>query len=122
MRILLASLNRQVNVPIMIDSTEANVIEASLQTLAGKPIVNSINFEDGGARTERVLALCQKYGAAIVALTIDEDGMAKTAERKLAVADRLLAATRAHGLADHDVFIDCLTFTLGSGDEEFRQA
>lgn len=122
MRELLSRYNRHIQVPIMIDSTEAPVIEIALQTLAGKPIVNSINFEDGGARTEKVLALCTRYGAAIVALTIDEDGMAKTAAKKIAIADRILGRTRAHGLPDHDVFIDCLTFTLGSGDEEFRPA
>ncbi|MFY9232834.1 MAG: homocysteine S-methyltransferase family protein [Fimbriimonadaceae bacterium] len=122
MRELLSRYNRHIQVPLMIDSTEAPVIEIALQTLAGKPIVNSINFEDGGARTEKVLALCTKYGAAIVALTIDEDGMAKTAANKIAIADRILDRTRAHGLPDHDVFIDCLTFTLGSGDEEFRPA
>lgn len=119
---LLSRYNRHIQVPIMIDSTEAPVIETALKTLAGKPIVNSINFEDGGERTERVLGLCTKYGAAVVALTIDEEGMAKTAERKVEIAERLIAATRRHGLLDHDVFIDCLTFTLGSGDEEFRAA
>ena len=119
---LLASYNRHTTVPIMIDSTEAPVIEASLQTLAGKPLVNSINFEDGGERVEVVLRLCHTYGAGVVALTIDEEGMAKSVERKLQIADRLLEATRAHGLPDHDVFIDALTFTLGSGDEEFRSA
>lgn len=122
MRTLLSYYNRHIQVPIMIDSTEVNVIEAALQTLAGKPIVNSINFEDGDARTERVLALCRKYGAAVVGLTIDENGMAKTAEDKFKIAERIIAATRRHGLPDHDLFIDCLTFTLGSGDEEFRDS
>lgn len=119
---LLQRFNRHITVPLMIDSTEWQVIEAALQTVAGKPIVNSINFEDGGERVDRILGLCRKYGAAVVALTIDEDGMAKTVEKKVAIAERLLASTRAAGLPDHDVFLDCLTFTLGSGDEEFRQA
>lgn len=122
MTTLLANYNRHITVPLMIDSTEVDVIEAALQCVAGKPIVNSINFEDGEARTEKVLALCRKYGAAIVALTIDEDGMAKPAAKKFEIAERILARTRAAGLPDHDVFIDCLTFTLGSGDEEFRQS
>ncbi|HSI73756.1 MAG TPA: homocysteine S-methyltransferase family protein [Fimbriimonas sp.] len=122
MRILLGHYNRHITVPLMIDSTEVNVVEASLQCLAGKPIVNSINFEDGEARTQKVLALCRKYGAGVVALTIDEAGMAKSVEKKVEVAERLLARTREHGLPDHDVFLDCLTFTLGSGDEEFRQS
>lgn len=122
MRTLLANYNRHITVPLMIDSTEWPVIEASLQSVAGKPIVNSINYEDGGERVDKVLGLCRRYGAAVVALTIDEKGMAKTVEEKVAIADRLLAATRSYGLPDHDVFIDCLTFTLGSGDEEFRKA
>ncbi len=122
METLLKLYNRHVTAPIMIDSTEVPVIEAALRTLAGKPIINSVNFEDGEARTRQVLGLCRKYGAAVVALTIDETGMAKTVEHKLEVAARLVAATREQGIPDHDLFIDCLTFTLGSGDEEFRQA
>jgi 5-methyltetrahydrofolate--homocysteine methyltransferase len=122
MQQLLSHYNRHITVPLMIDSTEANVIERSLQTLGGKPIVNSINFEDGEERTNKVLALCRKYGAAIVALTIDEDGMAKPAAKKLEIAARIIERTRAAGIADQDVFIDCLTFTLGSGDEEFRES
>lgn len=119
---LLFEFAQQVTVPVMVDSTEVNVIEASLKRLPGKPIVNSINFEDGDSRTERVLTLCRKYGAAVVGLTIDEDGMAKTKERKVAIADRILEWTRRFGLPDEDVFIDALTFTLGSGDAEFRRA
>ncbi len=122
MRILLANYNRHITVPLMIDSTETNVIEAALQTVAGKPIVNSINYEDGGGRVEKVLALCQRYGAGVVALTIDEVGMAKETAHKIEVAERLLTATREHGLPDHDVFLDCLTFTLGGGQEEFRES
>jgi len=122
MRTLLSYYNRHIQVPLMIDSTEWPVIEASLQCVAGKPIVNSINYEDGGGRVDKVLSLCQKYGAGVVALTIDEDGMAKSAAKKVEIAERLLAATRSYGLPDHDVFLDCLTFTLGSGDEEFRES
>jgi 5-methyltetrahydrofolate--homocysteine methyltransferase len=122
MKSLLANYNQHITVPIMIDSTEVPVMEASLQALAGKPIINSINFEDGDDRARKVLALARKYGAGVVALTINEDGMAKTAEKKLEITDRLIALTREFGLPDHDVFIDTLTFTLGSGDEEFRTA
>lgn len=122
MTTLLASYNRQITVPIMIDSTEVPVIEVSLQCLAGKPIVNSINFEDGGGRVDAVLDLCRRYGAGVVALTIDEQGMAKSAEEKVRITRRLIESTRRFGLPDHDVFIDCLTFTLGSGDEEFRKS
>lgn len=120
MRTLLSLYNQHVTVPIMVDSTEVPVIEAALQSLAGKPIVNSINFEDGEERTRKVLGLCRTYGAAVVALTIDEDGMAKSVEKKVEIAERILKFTREYGLPDSDVFFDCLTFTLGSGDEEFR--
>ena len=102
----------------MIDSTESPAIEAALQNLAGKCIINSINLEDGEERAVRTLELCRRYGAGVVALTIDEEGMAGTADRKVAVAHRLydLAVSR-HGLPPEDIFFDALTFTLGSGDE-----
>lgn len=122
MQTLLRAYNQHITAPIMIDSTEAPVIETALQTLAGKPIVNSINFEDGEGRTRKVLGMCQRYGAAVVALTIDERGMAKSREEKVAIAERILSFTREYGLPDYDVFLDCLTFTLGSGDEEFRNS
>ena len=85
---LLSRYNRHVTVPIMIDSTEWPVMEASLRCLAGKPLLNSINFEDGEGRARKVLDLARRYGAGVVALTIDEVGMAKTAEQKVAIADR----------------------------------
>jgi len=119
---LLGRYNQHITVPVMIDSTEVPAVERSLQKLAGKPIINSINFEDGEERTRKVLGLCSEYGAAVVGLTIDELGMAKTCEKKVEIAKRLLSFTRAAGMPDHDLFLDCLTFTLGSGDEEFRKA
>jgi 5-methyltetrahydrofolate--homocysteine methyltransferase len=119
---LLGRYNRHVTVPLMIDSTEWQVMEKALQTAAGKPILNSINFEDGENRVQRVLGLARKYGAAVVGLTIDEQGMAKTVEKKMEIAERLIERVRAAGIPEHDLFIDCLTFTLGSGDEEFRTA
>ncbi len=122
MRELLRRYNQHITVPLMIDSTEVPVVEAALQMVAGKPIINSINFEDGEERTQKVLGLARKYGAGVVALTIDEDGMAKSREKKFAIAERLIDRTRAAGLPDHDLFIDALTFTLGSGDEEFRES
>jgi 5-methyltetrahydrofolate--homocysteine methyltransferase len=119
---VLQRYNQHITVPMMIDSTEVPVMEAALRRVAGKPVLNSINFEDGERRAREVLALAQRYGAAVVALTIDERGMAKSVDDKVAIAERLLRLTREYGLADHDVFIDCLTFTLGSGDEEFRKS
>lgn len=115
--------NAQLDVPLMIDSTEAPVLEAALKLLAGKAIVNSINLEDGEERLAQVLPLCKEFGAAVVALTIDETGMAKTAERKRDIALRIhdLAVNR-YGIPSSDLIFDPLTFTLGSGDEEFRRA
>ncbi|TLY31052.1 MAG: methionine synthase, partial [Ignavibacteria bacterium] len=84
---------------------------------------NSINMEDGEERMEKVLPLCKKYGAAVVALTIDEKGMAKSSGRKLEVARRIhRLATQRFGIPEHDLIFDTLTFTLGSGDEEFRKS
>ncbi|MBW4091981.1 MAG: methionine synthase [Proteobacteria bacterium] len=111
-----------VNAPLVIDSTETPVIEAALKLHGGKPIINSINFEDGeGPATDR-LHLARRFGAAVIALTIDETGMAKTAEAKLAVARRLVDfACTQHGLAQSDLLIDPLTFTIATGNEDDRK-
>ncbi|HUL43174.1 MAG TPA: methionine synthase [Bacteroidota bacterium] len=123
MRELVSRLNTQVTIPLMIDTTEWQVVEESLQRIGGKAIVNSINLEDGEERMDRVLPLCRKYGAAVVALTIDEKGMAKSVDRKLEIAERILRlATGKYGMREEDLIFDTLTFTLGSGDEEFRKA
>ncbi len=115
--------NQQVTVPIMVDSTEADVIEEALKRVAGKPIINSINLEDGGARLRKICPLAKKYGAALVALTIDERGMAKTWEEKIRVMRRIYQmATQQYGIRPEDLFFDLLTFTVGSGSEEFRTA
>lgn len=123
MKEFVSRLNTQVPLPLVIDSTEAPVIEAALQLSAGKSIVNSINLEDGEERIDHVIPLCKKYGAAVVALTIDERGMAKTAQEKFAVAQRIYElVVNKYGMKPHDLIFDTLTFTLGSGDEEFRKA
>ena len=111
-----------VNAPLVIDSTETPVIEAALKLHGGKPIINSINFEDGEKPAEDRLILAKKFGAAVIALTIDEDGMAKTAERKLAIAERLVEfAYVRHGLPQCDLLIDPLTFTVATGNEDDRK-
>ncbi len=121
MDLYLSKLVTQVQLPLMIDSTEVPVIERALQKAPGKCIVNSINFEDGEAKARKILDLCKAYGAAIVALTIDEQGMAKTLERKVQIAERLVKlVVEEYGFHPSDLIIDPLTFTLGSGDEEFR--
>lgn len=111
-----------VNAPLVIDSTETPVIEAALKLHGGKPIINSINFEDGEKAAEDRLVLAKKFGAAVIALTIDEVGMAKTAEDKLRIARRLVKfACDKHGLPQSDLLIDPLTFTIATGNEDDRK-
>jgi 5-methyltetrahydrofolate--homocysteine methyltransferase len=116
-------MTRQVRLPLVLDSTEANVLEEALKRSGGRSIINSINLEDGEERMNRVCPLAKTFGAALVALTIDEKGMAKKREEKLAVARRIHdLAVGKFGLRPEDLMFDTLTFTLGSGDEEFRKA
>lgn len=123
MKEILFKLNTAISIPIMVDSTEADVLEESLKLISGKAVVNSVNLEDGEDRVELIAKLCNRYGAALVVLTIDESGMAKTAKKKLEVAERLYdLLVNQHGMNANDIIFDTLTFTLGSGDEEFRKA
>ncbi|MGA3401303.1 MAG: methionine synthase [Acetobacteraceae bacterium] len=111
-----------VNAPLVIDSTETPVIEAALKLHGGKPIINSINFEDGEKAATDRLILAKKFGAAVIALTIDEVGMAKTADDKLRIARRLVDfACNRHGLPQSDLLIDPLTFTIATGNEDDRK-
>ena len=111
-----------VNAPLVIDSTETPVIAAALKLHGGKPIINSINFEDGEGHATDRLRLAKQFGAAVIALTIDEVGMAKTAAAKLDVARRLVDfACNRHGLAQSDLLIDPLTFTIATGNEDDRK-
>ena len=111
-----------VDAPLVIDSTDTAVIEAALKLLGGKAIINSINFEDGEDTAAARLKLARKYGAAVIALTIDEQGMAKDAEGKLRIARRLydFACVR-HGLPPADLMIDPLTFTVCTGNPDDRR-
>ena len=123
MKEIIARYNTQIQAPLVIDSTEANVLEEALQRIGGKAVVNSINLEDGEERINKVVPLCKEFGAAVIALTIDEKGMAKTAEAKLAIAKRIFdLAIGKFDMKPHDLIFDTLTFTLGSGDEEFRKS
>ena len=111
-----------VNAPLVIDSTETPVIEAALKLHGGKPIINSINFEEGEKAAHDRMILAKKFGAAVIALTIDEVGMAKTAEDKLRIARRLVDfACNRHGLPQSDLMIDPLTFTIATGNEDDRK-
>ncbi len=112
----------QISVPLVIDSTEPPVIETALKLLGGKCMINSINFEDGEEKAARVLGYAKRYGAAVVALTIDEEGMAKSVERKLEIAHRLYRfAVEEHGLPASDLVFDPLTFTICTGVNEDRE-
>src|SRR4051795_9421349 len=111
-----------VTAPLVIDSTEYKVLEQALALHGGKPIINSINFEDGEEPASKRLKLAKKFGAAVIALTIDEEGMAKTAEKKLEIAKRLYDfAVNKHGLAPEDLLFDPLTFTIATGSEDDRK-
>ncbi len=116
---------RQVDAPLMFDSTDAAVLEAGLKRHGGKAVVNSINLEDGLARMERVCPMLARYGAACIALTIDEDpvaGMAKTAARKLEIAQRIHSLyTTRWNLREEDLFFDPLTFTIATGNDDDRR-
>src|SRR6476646_8470449 len=107
--------------PIQVDSTEPEVLKAALETIPGRAIVNSINLEAGRDKADKVIPLAKAHGAALIALTIDEVGMAKTAERKVEIAKRLREiACDEHGLAREALIFDALTFTLTTGDEEWK--
>ncbi len=107
--------------PIQVDSTEPEVIEAALEKIPGRAIVNSINLEAGPDKANVVVPLAKAHGAALIALTIDEVGMAKTAERKVEVARRIRdLACDEHGLDPEALIFDALTFTLTTGDEEWK--
>jgi 5-methyltetrahydrofolate--homocysteine methyltransferase len=107
--------------PIQIDSTEPDVIQAALERIPGRAIVNSINLEAGRDKLDTVVPLAKSHGAAVIALTIDEEGMAKTPERKLEVAKRIVElACDEHGLDREALIFDALTFTLTTGDDEWK--
>ena len=123
MRRLVKLLAQAVEAPLVIDTTEPEVVKAALEQYPGRAIVNSIHLENGRARIDAVVPLVVEHGAAVVALTIDEQGMAKTAERKLEVARRIYEiAVGEYGLAPEDLIFDDLTFTLATGDPEFRRS
>jgi len=111
--------------PIMLDSTEPDVLKAGLEHLGGRSIINSVNYEDGDGPTSRfarIMPLVKEHGAAVVALTIDEEGQARTSEWKIRVATRLIEdLVNNWGMAVEDILIDCLTFPIATGQEETRR-
>ncbi|MBF0354679.1 MAG: methionine synthase [Alphaproteobacteria bacterium] len=119
---VVSRLRGAVTAPLVIDSTELPVLEAALELYGGKAVINSINFENGEIDAEKRLVLARKHGAAVIALTIDEEGMAKEADAKLKIAHRLYDfACKRHGLAASDLLFDPLTFTICTGNESDRK-
>ncbi|MFF9897329.1 methionine synthase [Streptomyces longispororuber] len=111
--------------PVVLDSTEVDVIRAGLEKLGGRAVINSVNYEDGDgpdSRFAQVTRLAQEHGAALIALTIDEEGQARTPEKKVEIAERLIAdLTGNWGIHECDILIDTLTFTICTGQEESRK-
>ncbi len=123
MRRLVKLLAQGVPAPLVIDTTEVEVVEAALESNPGRAIINSINLESGRARIDAVVPLAVKHGAALIALTIDEQGMAKSADRKFEIARRIYdICVDDYDLQPADLIFDTLTFTLATGDPEYRAA
>jgi 5-methyltetrahydrofolate--homocysteine methyltransferase len=120
---ILEKIATRVPAPILVDSTEADVVEEALKRIPGRAIINSINLEDGEKRTSKVLPMAKRYGAAVIALTIDEEGMALTADKKVAIAHRIHdLAVKKYGLDSTDLIFDALTLPISTGQEEYRTA
>ena len=119
MQRVVCALQGVVDLPLQIDSGNPQVIEAGLRYFAGKAIVNSVNGDE--ATLNAILPIVKKYGAAVVGLTMDENGIPETAEARFAIAERILAAANAHGIAAKDVYIDCLTLTLSAQQSAAQQ-
>ncbi len=117
---LIKTIAPVIRLPLVIDTTELDVLETALQTTPGRCLINSTHLEGGREKADRIFELAKKYAAAVIVLTIDEQGMAKTRERKLEVARRIYnIAVNEHGLAAQDLVFDDLTFTLATGSDEF---
>ncbi len=123
MKKLIKTLAPSIRLPFIIDTTEPDVLETALQNAPGRCLINSTNLEAGPSKLDRVLSLAKKYNAAVIALTIDEKGMAKTAERKLEIARRISQiATQEFHLRPGDLVFDTLTFTMATGDPEYANS
>ncbi|GAB3590998.1 methionine synthase [Angustibacter peucedani] len=125
MKALVSRLATSSTLPLVLDSTEPAVVEAGLELLGGRAVVNSVNYEDGDgpdSRFARIMPVVREHGAAVVALTIDEQGQARTTEHKVAVASRLIdTLTGEWGMQTSDIVVDCLTFPIATGQEETRR-
>jgi 5-methyltetrahydrofolate--homocysteine methyltransferase len=123
MKAVMELYNQKIPLPLMPDATRVNTMEEGLKCIGGKPIINSVNLEDGEEKFHAICKLAKKFGTALVCLTIDEVGMAKTKEDKVAQAERMYdMAVNGHGIDPRNLIFDVLTFTVGSGDLEYRDA
>jgi 5-methyltetrahydrofolate--homocysteine methyltransferase len=114
---------QKISLPLMPDSTQIPALETALKLIGGKPIINSVNLEDGEERFDEICQLAKKFGASLVCLVIDEVAMAKTKEKKVEIAERIYQrAVNVHGINPEDLVFDMLVFTIGSGDEEYFTA
>ncbi len=120
MKEITSRLVTNINLPLMIDSTDADKMESGLKSAGGKCIINSTNYEDGNERFDQVLNLALGYGSGLVVGTIDEDGMARNAEKKYKIAKRAINRTRECGLSDYELFFDPLALPISTGIEEDR--
>ena len=120
MRKVVKKLEMGVDVPLVIDTTELDVLEVALKTAPGRCLINSTHLESGRDKADKIFTLAKTHNAAVIVLTIDENGMAKTRDKKLEVAKRIYdIAVNDHGLKPEDLVYDALTFTLATGDQEF---
>lgn len=123
MRKVAKKLEMGVDIPLVIDTTELDVLEIAIKTAPGRCLINSTHLEAGRAKADKVFSLAKQHNAAVIVLTIDENGMAKTREQKLEVAKRIFdIAVGEHGLKPQDLVYDALTFTLATGDSEFAES
>jgi len=120
MKEITSRLVTNINLPLMIDSTDADKMESGLKSAGGKCIINSTNYEDGNERFDQVLNLALGYGSGLVVGTIDEDGMARNAEKKYKIVKRAINTTRECGLSDYELFFDPLALPISTGIEEDR--
>jgi len=123
MRAVMELYNQKIPLPLMPDATRVNTIEEALKCIGGKPIINSTNLEDGEEKFAEYCKIAKRYGAVLICLVIDEDGMARTAEKKVQIAKRMYElAVHKHGLEPKNIMFDMLAFTVGTGEEEDRLA
>ena len=120
MKEITSRLVTNINLPLMIDSTDADKMESGLKSAGGKCIINSTNYEDGNERFDQVLNLALGYGSGLVVGTIDEDGMARNSEKKYKIVKRAINRTRKCGLSDYELFFDPLALPISTGIEEDR--